>query len=283
MIFDSKLDKLIATIFPLWKKEFETFIFEKYDDNKELFLDKLNVVLKHVDKPNWSGVGLVNQIREKKKQMLDSLEKRLMEPSVIKFYKSEIGDYKKFTATESEMIKECLKLKHLSSSDKDSIKWYIKELENMDSPYKLIKFKFELNDIIPYEIRSMYFRDYSEKDSIGQKVIIHSSPLISVSRNIKPKTDNIINLISEHSWKDILELYQDLGVLQEISDIMRARLCWYFRWTKGLLNSWNTYLRLGIFLSSLYLIHALSFKNVIIVALWISLVLVLNKRFWKDK
>ena len=277
---DNELDKLIKIIFPQWKKEFEIFI--DGDENKrEYFLEKFKIIFKYIDKPDkLHPIGLFKQIKEEKDKIFDSLQKRLSKTDVVKFYKSEIPDKDKNFLRAIEMIKSCAKTPTLTSDDsKHLISEYAKKLENIDNLYKLVKLKFDLDGIIPYEVKSLRFRDYEESDKLGSS-IIRWSPLMTSRYDITEKTDTFISMTAEHCWKDISESYQDLIALEDISDIMRRYLVRYFQPTKWALNKSNVYLCLIISLWILWVI-GFSLKYIIIIPLRVLFVIILREIFLK--
>jgi hypothetical protein len=56
-------------------------------DIDEKLLEKLMIVLKYIKKPSKYPINLLNQIIEKKKEMIISLEERLSTKEVITFFK----------------------------------------------------------------------------------------------------------------------------------------------------------------------------------------------------
>ena len=281
MFFDNELDKLIEIIFPEWKKEFEIFI--DGDENKrEYFLERLKVIFKYIERPDkLSPIWLFKQIKEEKDKIFDSLQKRLSKTDVVKFYKSEIPVKDKIFSRAIEMIKSCAKTPTLTSEDsKHLISEYAKILENVDNLYKLVKLKFDLDSIIPYEVKSLRFRDYEEGDKLGSS-IIRWSPLMISRYDITQKTNDFISIASEHCWKDIFESYQDLIALEDISDIMRHYLVRYSQPTKWALNRSNIYLCLIISLWVLWVI-GFSLKYIIIIPLRVLFVIILREIFIKE-
>jgi hypothetical protein len=178
--------------------------------------------------------------------MIISLEERLSTKEVITFFKWEVPNITKEYSEEIKLIKECEKLEYITRI-KEEIHIYIKKIENIKNPFDLVQLKIDLDEIIPYEIKSLQIYNYTEQERLWW-FAIQSCPLLIFRENIIEKNKDMISKIFhkfssndeiKNEYSDIRKLYEDIFTLNEISEMMLSYISrytqpkkWIFSWSR---------------------------------------------------
>lgn len=260
-----KLKRIIKTIYPFGIKEFEMINY--YDDLEAIpkSLEKLKTIRKYIKRPKKNSINLLNQIKEKRKEILRFLEDKLTTNKSIKKFKSELSNPGKEFAEEIKLLKECER-----KNIKEKINQLSKNLINVSNAYELIKTTLDIEEIIPYKIKALEHNcNCTEHNSLWYYITIWSSPLFELRKSLCDKTKIIINK-SFFDEPEILEIYDDLIILTEINEIM----LWYI-WAY-IENSWKIQQKIFNWLKNILGIFTIGYiiLNAINIIEWNNLVII---------